>query len=316
MNTLNRARPAAALILFGLLGLLTIPFVQPGVGQDAPPNDEDRLNRTSDPGVTKDANTLFYVGKIASIDEDRLTVVLADTKEQTFQVHDQTRIVLDGKRAELTDLRPTDAVKISADIGHRDRADVIVVARADRVVDESAHSTEPVNPSARSAARLAQSGQLWQGKLFVAPLAPDCAAALAGLRPGDIILLVEPDAALDSDAALQGLRILPTASNPAIVLGGVPAAGQVVPGGGGVVPGNVGAGVVVPGNVGAGVVVPGNVGTGVAVPGTVPGTTVQPPVPGDTNTNNGVAPAPRNNNTGGRRGAGTAVPNSNRAPNR
>jgi hypothetical protein len=300
MNTLHGSRPAAALIFFSVLaaiGLVVMTMTQPGVGQVAPDADEDKadIERTDTPGVTKQASTLSFVGKIASIEDNEMTVLLPDKKEETFAIHDKTEIVLNGKPAVLSELRPTDAVKILCDVGHRDRADVIVVARADGVVEESATTTETLDtPGARrngSQHQTQQSGNqmLQQGKLFVAPLAPNSAAAQAGLRPGDIILLVEADAALDADAALMGLQMQPMLNTPAIVLD--PRALGTT----GFAPGTVAPGVAVPGQFGGQSVITDGQQPPVPQEEALPGVN-QPQTP-QGNTNNRGAQNPRRGTT-------------------
>ena len=150
-------------------------------------------------------------GTIGSISDGRLTLKLEDGKEKKFDLGDSSTIRVDGKRAKIEDLKEGDRVRITSDDGNFQTIRVTRNGSDDTAVGRRQPPADPTTPNAvlqpgqpeeqaqgQSQDQVANRPQL--GVLLgpspttgarIHQIAPNSAAARAGLRPGDYILTVD-----------------------------------------------------------------------------------------------------------------------------
>ena len=227
----------------GLLSLTLAPgFGQPPVDPDVDrppvrppvePPDRPDFSRglppeTADTPVTRPATLMTFTGKAGMVeeDEDQVTLMLDDGDEQkTFTVDPKAKITLNGKPARLKDVLAGDILKIVAHKADPSVARSIVAARVtEHVSGDSERRGSSATEGGRGGSRAAQAGSRrsqtmaaaansgmnggmvvpLQGRVFVLQIAQGSAAAQAGFRPGDTIVVVGPNNILPNNTILTG----------------------------------------------------------------------------------------------------------------
>lgn len=144
-------------------------------------------------------------GTIRSISEDRLTLKLEDGKEKNIELGDSSTVMVDGKRAKIADLKEGDRVRITSDDGNFHTIRVTRNGSDDTAVGRRQPPADPASPNATLQPEQAQNQATSQDRpqlgVLLGPstttgarihqIAPNSAAARAGLRPGDYILSVD-----------------------------------------------------------------------------------------------------------------------------
>jgi type II secretory pathway component PulC len=144
-------------------------------------------------------------GTISSVAEDRLTLKLVDGKEKKIELGDSSSVMVDGKRAKIADLKEGDRVRITSDDGNFHTIRVTRNGSDDAAIGRRELPADPASPNAILQPEQAQSqpeskGRPQLGALLgpstttgarIHQIAPNSAAARAGLRPGDYILSVD-----------------------------------------------------------------------------------------------------------------------------
>lgn len=182
------------------------------------------------------ADTKIVTGKVvraaggqlviqASVTDDDRVVV----HQRTFDVTTDTAIMVNKRPTTLGTLLPGDLVRVT--VPKRDPLLALEITAARMVPDDAGAGTFRRDTTDRGPRReetqeiaIRDSGSprdvIWHGKVFVAPLMPDSPAARAGFRPGDMVLFVDQDQALSTDAGgiVRGLRIIETDSRSGFVI--------------------------------------------------------------------------------------------------
>lgn len=177
---------------------------------------EQRSEQRNEEATAPEDVTITHRGTFVRAEGDQFVMSMARGDEHTHKLQPDAKITLNGKPAQLSDLRPgdrlmvtspkielSDAVGIVATRGNANQPAEQQGARPSAVAPEDPALPPPLPPLDQNGAgpapeRAGQRGALGiqldplhSGAAFVREVAPDSGAARAGLQPGDYILAID-----------------------------------------------------------------------------------------------------------------------------
>jgi hypothetical protein len=182
-------------------GLLVPPGLET-IAESPPADDEIPEADTPRTDLADDVETEI-VGKVLSVEDRVITIRDADDRTRKFRVANGARVELDEKRVRLEDLRAGDVVRLQTGgdpdsalavravtpppSSDREPDEQLRQRRQDEVQTEDGAQGQQRMQSQRQQVGTPQGG----GRVWMVMIDPEGGAAESGMRPGDVILIVD-----------------------------------------------------------------------------------------------------------------------------